>query len=66
MKDEALAPLHDILTAGNAIRRFVYRNVFSFRNILIHGYDTIDDHIVWSVTQDGLPRLLDDVQQLLL
>jgi uncharacterized protein with HEPN domain len=110
MKDESLAPLHDILTAGSAVRLFVsgrsfedyttddllrsaverkfeiigealnrvrrddpvvldrireHRSVISFRNILVHGYDTIDDRIVWSVIQDGLPRLLDDVQQLL-
>jgi uncharacterized protein with HEPN domain len=89
MKNESLAPLHDIQTAGNAIRQFVsgrtfeeyaaddllrsaverkfeiigealnrirrddpvlldrtreHRSVISFRNILVHGYDTIDDH----------------------
>jgi len=42
-----------------------HRAIISFRNILIHGYDTIDDRIVWGVIQEGLPGLVEDVAALL-
>jgi len=42
-----------------------HRDIISFRNILIHGYDTIDNRIVWGVIQDELDRLLEDVGRLL-
>ena len=41
------------------------RDIVSFRNILVHGYDSIDDRIVWSVISDDLARLLEDVERLL-
>ena len=110
MKDETLAPLHDILQAGHDIESFVtgrtfddyrsdamlrsaverkfeimgealnrirktdeqvleqirdYRDSISFRNILIHGYDTIDDRVVWGVIQEDLANLLEDAGNLL-
>jgi uncharacterized protein with HEPN domain len=110
MKDDILAPLDDILQAGQAIRNFVSgrqfqdyssddllrsaverkfevigealnrikrddpevlpfirnaRDVVSFRNILIHGYDAIDDKIVWGIIQEELDQLLADVGSLL-
>lgn len=42
-----------------------HRRIIAFRNILIHGYDSIDVEIVWDVIQYGLPKLLAEVQQLL-
>ncbi len=42
-----------------------YREVISFRNILIHGYNNIDDRIVWGIIEEDLDRLLDDVGRLL-
>jgi uncharacterized protein with HEPN domain len=39
-----------------------YRKVIAFRNILVHGYSTIDDHIVWSVIQSHLPVLRREVE----
>ncbi len=110
MKEDLLAPLHDIQQAGDAIRRFVSgrgfdeytsdellrsaverkfevigealsrikrdapdllgqirntRDIISFRNILVHGYDTIDDRIVWGVLEEDLGQLLEDVERLL-
>lgn len=41
------------------------REIISFRNILIHGYDSIDDRIVWGVIEEDLDRLLNDVKALL-
>ncbi|MCH8215203.1 MAG: DUF86 domain-containing protein [Planctomycetes bacterium] len=42
-----------------------HRDIVSFRNILVHGYDTIDDQIVWGVIKEDLSNLLEDVQKLL-
>lgn len=41
------------------------RSIVSFRNILAHGYDTIDDRIVWGIIEEELTDLLQDVEQLL-
>lgn len=42
-----------------------YRNIISFRNRLAHGYDTIDDRIVWSIIEDDLGNLLEDIERLI-
>lgn len=42
-----------------------HRSIISFRNILVHGYDSIDDRIVWSIIQEDLGKLLEDVTRLL-
>ena len=36
-----------------------------FRNRIIHGYDSVDDVIVWRTIQDHLPILKKDVDGLL-
>jgi len=41
-----------------------HRDIVSFRNILVHGYDTIDDRIVWGVIEEDLDALLGDVEKL--
>ncbi len=41
------------------------REIISFRNILIHGYDIIDDRIVWAVIQEDLDNLIEDAEHLL-
>ncbi len=33
------------------------RQIVAFRNILVHGYDLVDDHVVWRIIQEGLPVL---------
>ena len=42
-----------------------YRDIISFRNILVHGYSTIDDRIVWGIIEEDLDNLLKDVDNLL-
>ena len=41
-----------------------YRDIISFRNILVHGYDAIDDRIVWGVIEEDLDNLIRDVENL--
>lgn len=42
-----------------------HRRVISFRNILIHGYDIIEDPIVWDVITNDLPELYGQIKILL-
>lgn len=39
--------------------------IVSFRNILIHGYATVDDAIVWDVATTGLEGLIEVFDELL-
>lgn len=39
--------------------------VVAFRNLLIHGYATIDDAIVWRTAREDLPALRESVAALL-
>jgi uncharacterized protein with HEPN domain len=40
--------------------------ITAFRNRLIHGYDLVDEEVVWNITQDKVSRLLGEVDALLL
>ena len=35
-----------------------YPQMVGFRNIVVHGYDVIEDAIVWGIIQNEVPRLL--------
>ena len=39
--------------------------IISFRNVLTHGYDVVEDPIVWSIVVKRLPTLLAEVRALL-
>jgi uncharacterized protein with HEPN domain len=41
------------------------QKIIAFRNRLIHGYTTVRHALVWDIVQTGLPRLRDEVAQLL-
>ena len=53
------------LDAALAAQIMAYRQIIGFRNVLVHGYDTIDDQIVWQVIQQDLTVLRQQVEQLL-
>jgi uncharacterized protein with HEPN domain len=42
-----------------------HRRIIAFRNLLIHGYDAVQDEVVWGVVETQLPRLLATVEGLL-
>ena len=42
-----------------------YQRIIAFRNILIHGYDAVDDQVVWDIVQGNLPTLHQQVVALL-
>lgn len=42
-----------------------HRRIIAFRNILVHGYATVDDRIVWGVVETSLPGLMNSVDALL-
>lgn len=42
------------------------RDIISFRNILAHGYDSIDDRIVWGIIEENLGLLLTDIKKILM
>ncbi len=42
-----------------------HEKVIGFRNVLVHGYDIIDDTIVWSAVKDSMPTLRREVKYLL-
>ena len=42
-----------------------WREAIGLRNVLIHGYATIDDARVWQIAQVNLPALLVAVDQLM-
>jgi uncharacterized protein with HEPN domain len=39
--------------------------IIGFRNVLVHGYDVIDDETVWSAVTDSVPVLLQEARALL-
>lgn len=42
-----------------------HAQIIAFRNVLIHGYDAIDDRRVWDAIQHSLPTLHRQVEALL-
>ena len=42
-----------------------YPQIVGFRNVVVHGYDTLEDAIVWGIIRNELPRLSAQVKQLL-
>ena len=42
-----------------------YQRIIAFRNILIHGYASVDDQLVWDVVENKLPTLRKEVEKLL-
>lgn len=50
---------------GTAERISDLRRIIAFRNILIHGYDVVDDRVVWDIIRQHLPLLHQEILSLL-
>lgn len=48
-----------------ARRMSEHERIVAFRNVLIHGYDLVDDDLVWDTIENKLPVLLAEVEALL-
>lgn len=53
------------LDPESAARVGNYPRIIAFRNVLTHGYDLIEDDRVWSIIQNELPALREQVGRLL-
>jgi len=53
------------LDPANADRISDYQRIVAFRNMLIHGYNLVDDRLVWEIIQIKLPTLQREVLVLL-
>ena len=42
-----------------------HEKIIGFRNVLVHGYDIVDDATVWSAVNDSMPLLQKEVESLL-
>lgn len=42
-----------------------HERIVAFRNVLIHGYDLVDDELVWDTIRTKLPILLSETEELL-
>jgi uncharacterized protein with HEPN domain len=61
---EALGQLSKV-DAALAGRISEYRQIIGFRNVLIHGYSTIDATRTWDIVQRDLPTLRKELEELL-
>jgi len=41
------------------------RKIVDLRNWVIHGYDKVDDVIIWGILTNHLPKLKDQVEKLM-
>ncbi|MDI1319987.1 MAG: DUF86 domain-containing protein [bacterium] len=58
---EALARLERLDPANLAQKIPEYRQIIGFRNLIAHGYDTIDDASLWDFVVNRVPDLLEKV-----
>ena len=65
----------ELMIVGEAMRRLAKaapeltdqfperRQIIAFRNILVHGYDIVDDAVVWDIIQNHLPLLVKRIDE---
>ena len=41
------------------------RQIVKFRHVIIHGYQNLNDHVVWEILQRDLPILRNEIEKLL-
>lgn len=69
------AVLYQIIVLGEAVKRLTpgfrerypnipWRQIAGMRDILTHQYDEVDFEVIWEVTQNDIPLLLEMVEPL--
>ena len=53
-----------IMTAGHKIQIENARKIVDTINRVIHGYDSVDDIIIWGIVINHLPKLRDEIEKL--
>jgi uncharacterized protein with HEPN domain len=48
---------------SNKIKSF--RQIINLRNVIVHGYATVENETIWGIVQDNLPDLHKQVKRLL-
>jgi uncharacterized protein with HEPN domain len=48
-----------------AARISAHAEIIAFRNVLIHGYDVLDQKRIWKIVQEFVPTLLSEAKALL-
>ncbi|CAN5590034.1 DUF86 domain-containing protein [soil metagenome] len=57
--------LNRILKKDSDIKISNARRIVDFRNLVIHGYDKVDDVIIWGIIIKELPKLKLQIEKLL-
>jgi len=60
---EAASRLEPAFRASNP--QIPWRIIIDTRNRLIHGFDLIEDDIIWETLQEDLPKLIESLKQIL-
>lgn len=42
-----------------------HERIIAFRNVLIHGYDLVDDELVWDTIKEKVPALFAEVEEII-
>lgn len=42
-----------------------HRAIINFRNVLVHGYDRVEDEVVWGIVRRHVPTLRDTIDRFL-
>ena len=72
MRHDARTILLDAIASGERIELWTrtmsrvteLREVVDFRNLLSHGYESVDQRVVWSLAQHELPALVLELKRL--
>ena len=54
-----------ILSLDSTIQIQNARQIVATRNFIIHGYDKVDDTLIWGIVSNYLPELKKDIERLL-
>lgn len=55
--------LNRVLHKNEAVQLSNSRKIVDTRNRIVHGYDTVSDHLIWSIIITHLPILKIEVEQ---